>query len=140
MKTRILISLFLSLWILLACSMDKAMVGYREDLQDTIKAYNDLVLSHQFQKAELFATESIREQFEARSKAAKDIHVVSYRILRADFQTTKGEDIVKVEFDYLVPPSTQRKTLIDDQTWSFLYVKEDGRKRWRLITPLPEFK
>jgi len=140
MKTRIWILLFLSFSILPACSKDKALIGYREDLNDTIKAYNDLVLSHDFQKAQLFATESIREEFRARTKAGKDVHVVSYHILNSDFQYTKGEETVNVEFDYTIPPSAQKKTLTDNQTWSFLYAKEEGKKRWRLITPLPEFK
>ena len=140
MRMRIFIGLFLISFVLLACGSYRALTDVREDLYNTIKEYNDLVRLKEFDKAKRFATEPIWEEFEGRAKAARDVKIAEYRFLSREFITTTGMEIVKVEFDYYISPSTQKKTLIDNQTWTFLYEKEEGRKRWRLTTPLPEFK
>jgi hypothetical protein len=140
MKTKIGLSLLLLSTVLVACGSYKALNGYREDLLGGIKQYNELVRLGDFEKAKQFVTGSAREEFEARAQMARDAKISGYRILKEEFAATTDEESVKVEFNYTIPPSPQIKTLVDNQRWSYLYVKEDGRRRWRLITPLPEFK
>jgi len=114
--------------------------AFREDLQNTVIEYNDLLRWGEFNKAKLYTDSSIREEFEARAKAAKNVKIVDYRILNTDFDAEKGKQIVEVEFDYYTSLTNVVKTLLDKQRWSFVYVKEEKKKRWRLMTPLPEFK
>ena len=140
MKTRIGLGLLLLSMVLVACGSYKAMTDVREDLMDAIKQYNELVRLKDFEKARQYVAGSARDEFDARVQLARDVKISEYRILKREYITTTDEEIVKVEVDYTFAPSAQKKTLLDEQKWSFLYVKEEGGKRWRLITPLPEFK
>jgi hypothetical protein len=122
-----------------ACASYNALVADRDELNDSIKAYNDLVRRNDFEKAKSFAVDTVRQEFAARAAAAKDVRVAEYRILSVDYEDHKGAEIVKVQFDYYLPASSALKTLVDEQVWSFVYVKEEGSKRWKLMTPLPDF-
>jgi len=123
--------------IVSACSTLK---GFREELKDTVIAYNDFLRWNEFNKAKNFVDESLRQEFEAKVKAAKNVKIADYRILNADFEAEKGEQIVEVEFDYYISPVYLVKTLVDKQKWSYVYIQKEKKKRWRLITPLPEFR
>jgi len=140
MRMRIFIVLFLISFVLMACGSYRALTDVREDLHNTVKEYNDLVRLKEFDKAKRFVAESTWEEFEGRARATRDVKIAEYRFLSGEFTTTTDKTTVKVEFDYYIAPSTQKKTLIDNQSWSFLYEKEEGKKRWRLTTILPEFK
>ena len=129
--------LCVSLAIVSACS---SLKSFREELKDTVIAYNDLLRWNEFNKAKNFVDESLRQEFEARAKAAKNVKIADYRILNADFEAEKGEQIVEVEFDYYISPVYLVKTLVDKQKWSYVYIQKEKKKRWRLITPLPEFR
>ena len=134
-----LLVLSLMIFLVSACSSYKALDSVREDLHNYVKEYNDLVRQNEFEKAKLLTNESVREEFDMRAQAARNVKVVDYHILSTDYQTEKGEEIVSVRFDYSTP-SGMLKSVVDEQLWSFVYVKSDQRKRWRLMTPLPEFK
>ncbi len=97
----------------------------------------DLLRSNQLDKARLYATESLREGFDTR---AKDVNIIDYRILTRDWEERKGAETVKVEIDYSIPPSNEVRTVLDNQKWSYMDVKNERRRNWRLMTPLPEFK
>jgi len=134
---RTVLLLCISVAIVSACS---TLSGLREDLKDTVVAYNDSIRWGQFNKAEHFVDDSVRQEFEARTKAAKNVKIADYRILSTDFEVDKGEQTVEVEFDYYISPVYQVKTLVDEQKWSYVFVEREKKKQWRLMTPLPEFK
>jgi hypothetical protein len=115
-------------------------MNLREELNDTVIAYNDLLRWGEFNKAKNFADESVRQEFEARAKATKNLKIADYRILDAAFEAEKGEQIVEVEFYYYISPAYLVKTLVDKQEWSYVPVGKEKKKQWRLMTPLPEFK
>jgi hypothetical protein len=140
MRMRIFTVLFLVSFVLMACGSHRGLTEEREELYDTIKEYNDLVSQKEFDKAKHFVADFTWEDFEVRTRAAGPVKIVGYRILSREFSTMTGKETVNVEFEYSISPSTQKKTFIDNQSWSFLYEKEEGKKRWRLTTPLPEFK
>jgi hypothetical protein len=123
--------------IVSACS---TLTSLREELDDTVMAYNDLLRWGEFNKAKNFADESVRQEFEAKAKATKNIKIADYRILDAYFEAEKGEQIVEVEFDYYISPAYLVKTLVDKQKWSYISIGKENKKQWRLMTPLPEFK
>ena len=123
-----------------ACGSYKALQSVREDLHSSVREYNDLVRQNEFDKAKFFVYEKVREEFEVRAQAAKSVKVSDYRVLSTDYETGKGEEIIEVNFNYYIPPSNILKTVVDRQKWSFVYVKDEERKRWRLMTPLPEFR
>jgi hypothetical protein len=87
-----------------------------------------------------FVDQSQREEFEARAKTAKNVKIVDYRIVNADFEADRGEQIVEVEFDYYISPAYIVKTIIDEQKWSYVSTEKEKKKQWRLITTLPEFR
>jgi len=136
----LLVTLLLSTIVFTACI--DAFKRFREDLQETVIAYNDLLRWNEFNKAKLFTDDSIRKEFEAGAKAlkARNLKVADYRIVSADFVAEREEKIIEVEFDYYTSPSYLLKTLLDKQRWSLIYMKEEKKYRWRLMTPLPEFK
>jgi hypothetical protein len=140
MRMRIFIGLFLISFVPIACGSYRSLTDIREDLNNTIKEYNDLVRLKEFDKAKRFVAESTWEEFEGRARATRDVTITEYRFVSREFSTPTGMEIAKVEFDYYTAPTTQKKTLIDNQSWSFLYEKEERKKLWRLTTPLPEFK
>ena len=140
MRMRIFIVLVLVSFVLTACGSHRGLTDEREDLYNAIKEYNDLVSQKEFDKAKHFVAESTSGDFEVRTRAAGPVKIVGYRILSREFSTMTAKETVNVEFEYYISPSTQKKTFIDNQSWSFLYEKEEGKKRWRLTTPLPEFK
>ena len=123
--------------IISACS---TLTSLREELDDTVIAYNDLLRRGEFSRAKNFVDQSQKEDFEARAKIAKNVKIVDYRIVNADFEAARGEQIVEVEFDYYISPVYMVKTLIDKQKWSYVYTEKEKKKRWRLISALPEFK
>ncbi len=129
--------LYVSIVIVSACS---TLTNLREDLDNTVIAYNDLLRWNELNKAKYFVDESLRQEFEARIKAAKNVKIVDYRIVDMDFKAERGEQIVEVEFDYYVSPAYIVKTLIDKQKWSYVYIEKGKKKNWRLMTILPEFK
>jgi len=122
-----------------ACTSYNALVADRDELNNSVKEYNDLIRQNDFGKAKSFAADAVKQEFAARAEAAKNVRVTGYRILNTDYEDFKGAQIVKVQFDYSLPPSNTLKTLVDEQLWSFVYVKEEGRKRWKLMTPFPDF-
>ena len=140
MRMRIFTVLFLVSFVPMACGSHRGLADEREDLDNTIREYNDLVSQKEFDKAKHFVADFTREDFEVRTRAAGPVKIVGYRILSREFSTVTAKETVNVEFEYSISPSTQKKTFIDNQSWSFLYEKEEGKKRWRLTTPLPEFK
>lgn len=129
--------LCISFAIVGACSTLK---GFREDLRDTVIAYNDFLRWSEFNKAKYFVDESLRQEFESRAKAMKDVKIADYRIVNADFEAEKGDQIVEVEFDYYICPAYVVKTLVDKQKWSYVYIGREKKKHWRLMTLLPEFE
>jgi hypothetical protein len=137
MKIRNVLLLCVSLAIVSTCS---SLKNFREELKDTVVAYNDLLRWGEFNKAKHFVDASVRQEFEARAQAAKNVKIADYRILNADFETGEGEQIVDVEFDYYTFPTYLIKTLIDKQKWSYIYVEKEKEKRWRLMTPIPDFR
>jgi hypothetical protein len=122
-----------------ACTSYNALVADRDELNNSVKEYNELVRGNDFVKAKSFAVDAVRQEFAARAEAAKNVRVAGYRILNIDYEDYKGAEIVKVQFDYYLPGSNTLSTLVDEQVWSYVYVKEEGQKRWKLMTPLPDF-
>jgi len=123
--------------IISACS---TLTSIREDLDNTVITYNDLLRRGEFSRAKNFVDQSQKEDFEARAKAAKDVKIVDYRIVNADFEADRGEQMVEVEFDYYISPAYIVKTIIDEQKWSYVSTEKEKKKQWRLITTLPEFR
>ncbi|MFH1701799.1 MAG: hypothetical protein ABIB41_00020 [Nitrospirota bacterium] len=66
--------------------------------------------------------------------------MANYLIVSTDLEYERDEKIIEVEFDYYTSPTYLLKTLLDKQRWSLVYIKEEKKNRWKLMTPLPEFK
>ncbi len=126
--------------LLMSCATEEMAPGWRkhvDELFKDVREYNNLLRSNQPDKARLYATESLWEGFDTR---AKDVNIIDYRILSENVELGKGAVTAKVEIDYTIPPSNDVRTVLDNQYWSYVYSKKAGKKNWRLMTPLPEFK
>jgi hypothetical protein len=133
--------IILSIVIVLTACASSPLREVLDDFDQSIKEYNNLLVSGKFEQAGSFVAESQREDFSTIAKAARNVHITGYHILSIDDEIElKGAAIVNVQFDYTVPPNSRMKKLVDHQDWSYVYVKNEGRKQWRLMTLLPEFK
>jgi len=130
--------LFLFFVLLMAAlgSCSTYMAG--KNLDETSRAYGDIVRWEKFETASVFAASSIRDEFEKRVKDARNVEVLDYRVINVEYDEAKKKATVNVEISYRMLSSTVVRTLIDKQIWS--YGEEEGSKRWRLMTLLPEFK
>jgi hypothetical protein len=132
----------LSIIILLSsCASYKALTEVRDDFDRRVREYNNLLSSEKFEQAGSLVVESHRGDFNTRANAARNVQVIDYQILSiTDEIQEKGAATANVQINYTIPPSSEIKTVVDSQNWSYVYVKEEGRKRWCLMTLLPEFK
>ena len=119
---------------LAACSTNMA-IG--ETFQQSVDQYNKLLSEQEFDTARLFASETLAEEFRVRAKAAKNIKVIDYHIVKARYEESKGVAEVEVEIEYYSLSSYRAKTLIDVQKWA--YVIDKGTSQWKLMSLLPEF-
>jgi len=135
---------FIALSIIMSlssCASYEALPEFRDEYETSIREYNNLLRSEEFEQAGRFVVDSLRDEFDVRAKAARNVQVIDYQISSVDSEIQlKGAAIVTVKINYTIPPSSEVKTLVDSQKWSYVYVKGEGRKRWRLMTLLPEFK
>jgi len=99
----------------------------RAEFEESLKKYNNMLLSNELHTASLFITKSLSDEFMSMVQAAKDVRVVDYRIMSTKYDEAKSEAEVQVEIDYYNLFSLKVKTALDTQKWAFL--KENGKKR-----------
>ena len=121
--------------VLVSCAPSQS--GIREELNESIMKYNDLVRWHKLDAAGIFPEDAISEEYRARAKAAKHVRVVDYRIVRVNYDPERNEAVVQVEIDYYTLTANRLRSLIDSQKWA--YVTENGISQWKLMSLLPEF-
>jgi hypothetical protein len=105
---------------------------------ESIEAYNHSLRWNEWDNASLFPKDSIREDFQNRAAAAKNVRITDYRIVNKTYDAAKREAIAEVEIDYYNVFSLVTKTVHDTQKWA--YLDENGTKKWRLTSLLPEFR
>ncbi len=130
-------ALLLLLLLFLAGCRNPYLVAQRFD--DSYREYNRLVRWQEHENACMsYADPSVADECFARAKGAKGASMADYRVKSMEMDPEKGTATVRVEIDYYVLPSTRLKTLEDVQQWR--YEQVDGKERWRIATPIPEFK
>jgi hypothetical protein len=110
----------------------------RGQFEDSLEAYNQSLRWREWSNASLYTADSIREEFKARTAAAKDVRIVDYRVVNETYNAEKREAIVEIEIDYYIVFIGTVRTLRDTQKWA--YLNEKGTKGWRLMSLLPEFR
>jgi hypothetical protein len=127
------------LWALVICvTLIACTKSIRGEFEASLDQYGELVRKGKMDLASSFTTDALWDEFSARARAAKNVRVVDYRVGRVKFDEQKGEAEVKVEIDYYTFAAYRLRTLVDTQKWA--YVDEGGKKQWRLVSLLPEFK
>ena len=121
--------------VLVSCAPSQS--GIREELNESIANYNDLVRWHKLHAAGIFSADAISDEFRARAKAAKNVRIVDYRIVRVNYDPVRNEAVVQVEIDYYTLTANRLGSLTDSQKWA--YVTENGITQWKLMSLLPEF-
>ena len=109
-----------------------------KEFDESLDAYNEALRWHDWDTAYLYAADAMREAFKERVASAKNVRLVDFRILSRTYNAEKHEAVVEVESDYYNVFSQAVKTLRDKQKWA--YLEEKGTKRWKVVSPLPEFR
>ncbi|MGO9612430.1 MAG: hypothetical protein ACLPX5_05300 [Dissulfurispiraceae bacterium] len=110
----------------------------RKEFDKSLTDYNDLLRWHQLDKATPYIAESILEQFKTWADTTKNLRITDYHIVSSKYDEQNRKASADVEFEYFTFSSYRLRTLHDRQKWS--YLEEDGERRWRLVSPPPEFK
>jgi hypothetical protein len=116
------------------CSSQQLRVEFDESLYE----YNDSLRWNAWNRTGLYPSHSILEEFNKRIAAAENVRVVDCRIVSQTYSEERREATVRVEIDYYKVSSQTVRTLHDTQKWA--YLQENGRKGWRLVSLLPEFR
>jgi hypothetical protein len=100
------------------------------------KEYNRLLRWQEREQAAVsFVAPAIREPYQERLRAAKEVRIVDYRPKSVEFRQEGTEATATVELDYYRTDTNRVRTLEDRQLWR--YEPELG---WQLRSLLPEFK
>ncbi len=130
--------LIMLLFVLPALAACSSLAVIAMECEKSAKEYNRMLRWQEFDTASIaFVDEPLRNEFQKRIAALKDVKMADYRVKSLECMPEKGEATVKVEFDYYTPPSMKLKTAEDVQKW--IYREGKGKKQWRLTTLLPEF-
>jgi hypothetical protein len=133
-KGRSALAFFLWVFLLVAFACSSVHGKFQQSLTD----YNDLLRWHKLEEASLFASDAISAEYMGRVLAAKNMKVFDYHIVRTRYDEAGNQAEVMVEFEYYTFTTNTLKTLIDVQKWA--YVNENGKKQWKLMSLLPEFR
>ena len=122
----------------LALALTSCSHNLREEFDASLSKYNDLLSRNELGAANLYAANSIREEFINRAAALKDERIVDYKIINIRYAEEKRRASVDVEISYYNLYHNKVKSLQDIEEWT--YSEENGAKGWRLTSVLPEFK
>ncbi len=125
------------LWVLLICFLTSCSSVHAK-FQNSLDEYNDMLRWHKLDEASVFVSDALSEDYLARVKAAKNMKIFDYRVLRTKYNEAKNEAEVQVKIEYYVLSTNTLRSLVDVQKWA--YVEENGSKQWKLMSLLPEFK
>ncbi len=128
----------LLLAIVIGMTLAACAASIRDEFEKSTKQYGDLERLNKMELAASFTTDALMGEFGARAQAAKNVRVVDYRVAGVKFDEQKGEAEVRVEIDYYTFSTYRLRTLVDTQKWA--YLDERGKKQWRLVSLLPEFR
>src|SRR5208283_86487 len=129
--------IFLLSLIIVAVLTSCSTYTTRKEFDKSLTDYNDLLRWHQLDKASPYIAESTLEEFKKWAETTKNLRITDYRVVSSKYDEQSRKASVDVEFDYYIFSSYRLKTLHDKQKWS--YLEENGEKRWRLVSPPPEF-
>ncbi len=110
----------------------------RDAFDMSLEKYNQLVRWGDFDRAALFSTASISDEFRDRAKAAGNVRITDYQLIDVKYDEKKLEASAVVSYSYYVVTSGLVSKVTDNQKW--VYVDEGGVKAWRLKSLLPRFR
>jgi hypothetical protein len=129
---------FWLLFIVTICLAGCSSPQIRGEFDESLRGYNESVRWREWSRTGLYPAHSILEEFNKRVAAAQNLRVVDYRIVSNTYSEERREATVGVEIDYIKASSQTVKTIHDTQQWA--YLEENGKKGWRLLSLLPEFR
>jgi len=131
---RNLLLLLLIVISLVSCATTRS----RDAFDMSLEKYNQLVRWGDLDRAALFSSASISEEFRARAKAAGNVKISDYQVIDVKYDEKTLEASAVVTFSYYVLTSGLVTKVTDNQKW--VYIDEGGVKAWRLKSLLPEFR
>ncbi|HTZ18893.1 MAG TPA: hypothetical protein VMB78_10690 [Dissulfurispiraceae bacterium] len=134
MKNLLCAVVFLALFSFLAsCSHN-----VREDLDQTVVKYNDLVRWNEMGAASMFMPERLRDDFLARANSMGNVRLIDYKIINVRYDEIQKKARVDVSIEYYLLSNYKAKKILATEEWAF--VEEHGVKGWMLMSPMPEMK
>jgi len=110
----------------------------REDLDQTVVKYNDLVRWNELGAASMFTPERLRDDFMARANAMGNMRLIDYKIINVRYDEKLHKARVDVMVEYYLLSNYKAKKIMVTEEWA--HIEDHGVKGWMLESPLPEFK
>jgi hypothetical protein len=110
----------------------------RVEFDKSLEQYNELIRWQDLDRAVFFSSPSIFKEFASRAEAAKKAKVTDYQIVDVQYDEKSKEASATVVYSYYMLTSLSLKKLTDNQKW--VYTDAEGKKSWKLMSLLPEFK
>ncbi len=129
----------LILYLLVATGLIScATAQTREALDSSLEKYNQLVRWGDFERAMIFSSGSVSQEFGERVKAARDVRITDFQIIDVKYDEKGQKASAVVIFNYYLSTSGKLTKVTDHQQWG--YLDEGGVRAWRLTSLLPEFR
>ena len=81
----------------IALALTSCSHNLREEFDTSLSKYNNLLSRNELGSANLFAANSIKEEFNTRAAALKDVRIVDYKIVNVKYAEEKHRASVDVE-------------------------------------------
>ena len=125
--------------LLIAINLVSCATAQSRDAFDmSLEKYNQLVRWGDLDRAALFSTTSVSEEFRERAKAAGNVKITDYQVIDVKYDEKKLEASAVVTYSYYILTSGLVTKVTDNQKWVF--VDEGGVKAWRLTSLPPQFR
>ena len=113
--------------------------GLSEELDRSVKAYNQMLRWHEMENAVLtYVDSNLREECLKQAEALKKrgLSVTDFRILSKKYIPDNKTGDVVAEFDYYILPSNRIITISNRQEWLY----EESSRSWKVKSGLPAFE
>jgi hypothetical protein len=119
---------------LMACATVKSRAAFDEALE----RYNKLIRWGDLDRAAVYASPAVSQEFWDRVKASKDARVTDYQVVDVKYDEKTEKASAVVTFSYYRITSGLVRKVTDNQKWA--YIGEGEGKGWKLMSLPPEFR
>jgi hypothetical protein len=123
--------------LLAGCATIDALRASRENLEEKVRDYQQMLRWQEPQAAAQFVSEPLRDRYLERVAELDKVKIVDYRYRIVDFQEVQKKATVSVEYDYHDKNGVKIKTATQKQHWEFSVTESPSG--WKLMSLPPTF-